>query len=362
MYYTIQYMIYRLFQNIEIQKIKDFIFSILDNSSIKNLIKNIIIAPMIDFIINYTTLLVENIDNDYPEINLDNLCQFDKCLGDNCQLVKNIELLSINKSRYLWNSIIYLNSKFEDNVYLKEVLYRLKLKITDDEGNKQNIIEYIIKFLGKNNTYLDDAILQYNYLVSKLKNEYCKFKIILSNQRFKILKRHILEDIVRNSHMRHLLFNSFRVSSKGTKFKHYPNELIIMDKELSDKNIITNLYQTIRKSYYQTFIHFDEIEHKKLSLELTNIVPESDKSIDICYCSNYGNHTLTVEPYYEKYLINNSDKTNFKKLSLKEYKDITVSIFSKNIIIGSINASGPHSFNYKFLFDNFDHNILKQLN
>ena len=335
-YLAIQYLIFRFFQNIENEFIKDFCIRIIDNESIKYIEKRIILTPIIIFIINYLIHIIDIPNKN--KINIENICDFEKCIGDNCIFIENISTSKLDISEFVWNILILLNNKFTDNDYLDEFIKKNKLK--RNVNNRETIIKHFTGLFNKSSNLLDQCLIVYNKLISSRSPSICKLKVNMTIKDTYKIKYKLIDEIIRNDFIKSQLFESFKLSDKGERYKSFHNEIIIYDKELSNKHLINDLYKTIRKTYYQTLVHFDDIEYK-LQIDQQDVTQK--ESNDQCILGKPSSVKF-VFTNTNKSLLNNSKKNNIYKPSIKEYNEMFNHIIKINTNLTTKISHGPYTY------------------
>ena len=328
-YQAIQFVMYKLFQNEQLEIVKEYVNNILVNILLNDNFKVIILLPIIQLLVDYLTYQEKDIPDIYPKLNLDNIGNFDKCIGTHCIYIENIELLNKDIDEYIW-SIIELSGKYNT----LEIINELLLNFTDKKSSnfiesKNLLLEIFKKKLNiKQIEFLNQSLEIYNYLTKNLNDNYCKLKVILNNQDINKINYKLTNDIIKNNLIKNQIFKIFKIIGTHERYINTEDEIIIFNKELSDKNFINKLYHTIKKSYYRVLTHFDQIDYK---VNLSSLQNKSirDKSIENCKIKYHNTCAYSILAV-EKKLINTSIKKNIVKLSIIEYEKLSQFIFKLN--------------------------------
>ena len=205
-------------------------------------------------------------------INLDLLCDFEKCLGNLCQLtINNIES-RVSLRDFILISYKLINKNL-DNIDSLTNLLESKNIIDTAEKSGENLEELFIDNILTNIGDLElnnftEGYEEFNKFIDIIPNRLCKLNVIDENNRIEYIKYRIIEEILRNNYSRSQIFDNFKQVNLDEKFKfNKETEIIISHKDLKDKNILNNLYIILKKHYYRNITSFDEMEYK-INLDL----------------------------------------------------------------------------------------------
>ena len=104
--------------------------------------------------------------------------------------------------------------------------------------------------------------------------------------------------------------------------------------------MINDLYKTIRKTYYQTLVHFDDIEYK-LQIDQQDVTQKESNDQCILDKPSFVKFVFTNT---NKNLLNNSKKNNIYKPSFKEYTEMFNHIIKINTNLTTKVSDGPYTY------------------
>ena len=117
------------------------------------------------------------------------------------------------------------NNKFTDNDYLDEFITKNKLK--RNVNNRETIIKHFTGLFNKSSNLLDQCLIVYNKLISSISTSICKLKVNMTIKDMYKIKYKLIDEIIRNDFIKSQLFESFKLSDKGERYKSFHNEIII---------------------------------------------------------------------------------------------------------------------------------------
>ena len=332
-YNAIRFMIYRLLQTTQFSNLSIYLQRIINSIDISISSKRKLIYPFFEIIYNLVINPIEKPITGYPTINIELLCDFDKCLGNLCKFTDVGNYNTVDYSNFIWLSYRLINSKLNDTKWLKKLLITKKIIAASDTSSNlqdkflQNINDNIGELDRKNFT---TAITEYNSLVDGLSKNICKLNIIDEGNRIAYIKYRIIEEVLRNSYSKSQLFENFKQLNLDEKFKfNKETEILISHKELKDKILLNNLYTVLKKNYFRKISGFDEMEYK-INIELLRGDKISSRdSIEQCIIGNIERYKIKFVSI-EKQNRNNSVITNIIKLNNNQFRDIFTEIMNLN--------------------------------
>ena len=348
-YNAIRFMLYNLLQKNSFTHIKIFLEKIISSIDLSISTKRKIIYPFFDILYKLIINPIEKAGDSYPIINIDNLGDLDKCLGElyNKFTVDEIEKIDFNE--FIWLTYSLINKKILDIDWLKTLLFQKKIITNiDDNVNLKNLfLDNIIENIGDlEKSYLLSAITSYNLLSDQIPSQICKLNVIDESNRISYIKYRIIEEVLRNSYTKSQIFDNFKQLNLDEKFRfNIETEILVSEKELKDKNILNNLYIVLKKNYYRNITTFDEMEYKINTDLLANQSRTTRDSIDRCIVGKIYNHHI-VFTLKEKSIKNNNIKTNIVNLNRIQHRKLLVTIMNlnSNLTKKTIGSKANHKF------------------
>ena len=318
---AIQLKFFNLLQNDYCLILKDFLHTILE-SNYNHFDKKFIIYPLIKLLIDYLTINVSDEPEIYPDVQLDNICSLENCLGNLC--FKTIQSQSDEQN--------YKVSNIEKYLEITSVFYNLsdtKLKkyfsINRLGKFTSNAQDNKIKFI-KNLDRLGDftkSFNLYNQLIELLPDTICKLKVINIDKKIQTIQYSIIDNLIKNNYFKFYMINSYGITEDNEKFVEKKNEIMIFNEELEDEADLQKFFEKSSKKYNRNIINFDEIEFK-VNLENVN-----SESVDRCFIKGPYKHSFKYTQKDKKLNII-SDITNKIDLNDNEYSKLRKMIILNN--------------------------------
>ena len=257
---------YSIFKNNIVQDIKKFLKKIIMNTSIneyqKNLdipilhrfIKRRLLYPLLFLVLDIISFKYNKLDSeDYPEINIEtlfNTCNNNTQLDTDNILYQNISIDELDDVK------VYIKKSFDDLIVGEITAAQLK-KIVENP-----------KFILIERGLYDEAYNLYNKLVRSVKNKkICRLKIYSGGDenRYRIIRYKLLENIIFNQYIRSQLFNTY-IFKNDIDYKCIKSTELLMfsHKGIRDTDEYDKLYKQVSTKFYRNIYYLEDTQNKNI--------------------------------------------------------------------------------------------------